>query len=390
MANHPKCLKLAFVLVLCCNLSDFIMDWVFYDDIKNAEDGLVFGPQKNQLVTASFVFCIIGTITFLIELIIDILDYKWNTDLLSDISDVMTVITLLIEDLPQVLINFVIALCREDVTNIVQIMKASSSIIEVIIAVIIMLVKYCRKDEKGKLRKCCFKATLILSAIILAFSAVVFYLETNFAKARINFDSHGLEGPEADRYLLGVDIFMKSSALPSITSDQWLNITSIQTITRLPSQSQSVGLLVTAQYVWMMKVPTLSGESLPCYNITQASILNPLPPAQCPGIPLFTEDSRYITVKLTYVVPNRRQPLGDILYNYQVTDQNCTPVSTPPVTLKYFKGKSDRKDDQILIPPSDLQDVREVWKTGRGSCKSTARERPKLSSTMDVPCVQLG
>ncbi|XP_069112594.1 uncharacterized protein [Argopecten irradians] len=392
------CFKFAFFLTQLCNLSDFIMDWVFYGEIKNAEDGLVFGRQDKVLVDVSLVFCCIGTATFIIELILDILKYKWSTnpyecdtkrlERVSKISDVMSVVTLVIEDLPQVLINFAIALCREEVTNIVQILKASSSIIEVVIAVIIMLATFCRTAERGRLSKCCFFLTLILSLIILGFSAAVFYLEINFDTEIIHFDSDGFKGSDADRYLLGVVVFMQSPVLVGISSGHWLNVTSVKSImgsTTSESDIHEIGVFATSQKIWIKKTSPFSGESLSCYNVIHPSITSTLPLAQCPSIPPDVEP-KYIRMQLSYVKPTRKKPFGDIIYNYSITDQNCVAVSPQTLELKYFKWKEGTQGNQTFVRQSDLHNIRDVWETGRAGCKSTARERPKLSPSITVSC----
>ncbi|XP_021370881.1 uncharacterized protein LOC110461648 [Mizuhopecten yessoensis] len=397
------CGTLMSILILCGDVFDFIMDWVFYDDIKNAQDGLVFGPHDKKLVMATLVFCIIGTVTFITECAINRLEYKWNKkhnwrwseklDTISKISEVMTMITLFIEDLPQILINFAVALCREEVTNVVQIVKAVSSLVEVIILLGILFVKHRQVKRKGEIkawRKWVFWVTIVISFLIFAFSVAVFGLENNLNKEKIDFDSHGLEGKEADRYLQGVNVFMKSPTIPNMADDQWLNITDIKTITKFPDQSSNmvVSVFVNEQYGWIKKQSTTSGETLSCYQAAQTSMMSPLPSAKCREILSNTTDGTYITVKLEYVLPNRHQPLGDILYNYRVTDQNCRPISSSPVTLQYFK-RSGSKISHFFSLATDLDDVREVWKTGSSFCKSTARERPKLSSVITVPCEPL-
>ncbi|XP_021370879.1 uncharacterized protein LOC110461646 [Mizuhopecten yessoensis] len=400
------CGRLMSILILCGDVFDFIMDWVFYDDIKNAQDGLVFGPHDKKLVMATLVFCIIGTVTFITECVINRLEYKWNKknnwrwseklDTISKISEVMTMITLFIEDLPQILINLVIASCREDVTNIVQIVKATSALVEVVLLLVIMSVKYCQAKRQGEIegwRKKIFGVTIFNSILILGLSSAVFYLEINFNKEKIDFDSHGLEGREADRYLQGVDVFMKSPTIPNMADDQWLNITDVKTITKFPDQSSNivVSVFVNEQYGWMNKQSTSSGETLSCYQATQTSMMSPLPSAKCRELLSNATGGTYITVKLEYVLPNRHQPLGDILYNYRVTDKNCRPISSPgvPLTFKYFKGKPDIMISHFFTRTTDLDDVRDVWKTGRAYCTSTAREHPKFSSAVQVPCVPL-
>ncbi|XP_021346682.1 uncharacterized protein LOC110446052 [Mizuhopecten yessoensis] len=415
MGCFKKLRKLVVLMVsLFADLFDFVSDWLFYSDVSLAKDGLVFGPHEDLIIRMTFAFCIIGSVTFAAEIILNFFEYYRDNDTVEMISEFLTFSTLLIEDLPQIAINVHIAMCREEATNTIQIVKASAAMFEVVVKLAFIWIKYFLKRrqggiETGKIRKNLSIFTSVVLLTILGLSATVFYLTTNFQKTQIEFDSDGLSGEESEKYLQGVSIFMRFNTtnpqIPNMADNQWMRLVGLQEITGPSNPSTGVVLscMFTAPpnvYLWVRSHSRPVVGTMSCYK-QDSSTFHTIPTHNCSQIFSTTSNITTVSLKFTYVPPNRQQPLGDIHNNAQVHLNNCTESLTPDIViLKYFRVKSEVKDTMTLTPtangnlyhhytvPSDLIPVREAWKTGKVMCDSTGRDGPKTDTDIPLTCLR--
>ncbi|XP_033748583.1 uncharacterized protein LOC117333404 [Pecten maximus] len=406
--------KLIVLLVsLIADLFDFVSDWLFYSDLVFAKDGLVFGTHEDLIIRMSFVFCIIGSVTFVGEIILNFMEYHKDNDTIEVISEFLTFSTLLIEDLPQIAINVRIAICREEATNTVQIVKASAAMFEVIVKLAFVWIKYFIKRKQGgressRIRKGISIFTSVILLTILGLCGTVFFLTTNFQKTQIEFDSDGLSGEESDKYIQGVGIFMRLNAshrqIHNMADHQWIRLVGLQDVTRLsdPSTGITLSCMFTAPpivYIWVRNHSTPAVDTLFCYK-EDSKVIYRIPTQNCSDTFSMTSNITTVSLKLTYIAPNRQQPLGDIHSNVQVHLNNCTEEVQPDiVTLKYFRVKPEVKDSMTFTStesdgqyhyytvPDDLMSVREAWRTGKLMCESTGRDSPKINRDLGVTCL---
>lgn len=411
-----KSLRKAVVLLvsLFADLFDFVSDWLFYSDLVFAKDGLVFGAHEELIIRMTFAFCIVGSITFIAEIILNFLEYYKDNETVEIISEFLTFFTLLIEDLPQIAINVRIAMCREEATNTIQIVKASAAMFEVVAKLAFVWIKYCIKRRQGaretsRIRKGLSIFTTVVLLLILSLSAAIFVLTTNFKQTKIEFDSDGLSGEESDKYIQGVGIFMRINSsethIHNMADDQWIQLESLHDITKQsePSDGLVLSCMFTAPpvvYIWVRSHSTSAVDTVSCFKENSTGI-HKTPAQNCSDVFSTTSNVTTVSLKLNYIPPNRQQPLGDIESNVHVHLNNCTQEVQPDiVTLKYFRVKPEVKNTDMTFTstdngdkykyysdPGDLMTVREAWKTGRLRCESTGRESPRTNTDIPVSCL---
>ena len=121
--KNPTCRKVVFVLIVVLELTDLVSDWLVYADFSQMEKGLVFGPPEDAVIYALLAFSIIGTFTFFLEAV-NLWWGMFHENPWLD-TDLVSAVTIWIEDLPQISINVYIAMCREDPISVFQLSKAS-------------------------------------------------------------------------------------------------------------------------------------------------------------------------------------------------------------------------------------------------------------------------
>ncbi|XP_060072673.1 uncharacterized protein LOC132552508 [Ylistrum balloti] len=406
--------KLSVLLVsMFADLFDFVSDWLFYFDLVLSEDGLVFGPHEALTIKMTFVFCIIGSVTFVVEIIFNFIEYDKDNNTVEVVSEFVTFTTLLIEDLPQIAINVHIAMCREEATNTIQIVKASAAMFEVLIKLAFVWIKYAIKKRQGgreadKIRKGLTISTSAILVTIFALCATVFVLTINFQKSRIDFESDGLSDEETNKYLQGVGIFMSLNTshlqIPNMGDNQWMRLVDLQEVTRLSDSSAGVVLsymftTLPIVYIWVRNHSTSAVNTVSCYR-QESTVIHKISTQNCSDVFSVTANSTNVSLKFTYIPPNRQQPLGDIHSNVQVHLNKCTEEVQPDiVSLKYFQVKPEIIGHMTLTStvngdqyryynvPEDLLSVREVWKTGKLRCDNTGREGPKMDTKLSLSCL---
>ncbi|XP_060072684.1 uncharacterized protein LOC132552519 [Ylistrum balloti] len=410
MANM-SCWKLSVLLIsVSVNLFDLFCDWWFYREQLLVKDGLVFGPYEQDITKATLTFCIIASVTIVPEVSLDFVKYFKDSDKVELAVKIVAAITLLIEDLPQIAINIHVALCREEATNVVQLVKASAAITEVSMKLILIAIQLFRNKSKedqkpkSKWRRGLKIFTFILLFIILALSITLLCIT---AASHKSSKSESLDKEKSDRYLEGVGMFMKlppaNIQTPDMAEDQWIMLTPIINITKLsvPADGLFLSVMLTSgplQYIWVRKHFPGNPESLSCFsgNSTTSMLL---PPKECSDIPFSTMNTTTVSIRFTYISPNIFQPMGDIHFNTELRQEFDQILTNETVVLKYFKVKAEVKGDLALVmrgygegyhfysDRTDLLPIREVWKTGTNNCAHTGRESPKQDKNLFVRCV---
>lgn len=203
---------LLFLVMLLMDIFDLISDWMLYVDVKLATKGLVFGPIDPVIVKFLLAFSIIGTLAFIVEianLYVTIYIQKQFID-----SDALSAAVIWLEDVPQIIISFDIALCREEAISIFQLTKAALVLIGVLMRIVLTSVMYCNKKAIGENHHVKLKAIIFIGILVEgSFAAAVFWL-TNMKKD--DTGNHTFRVPqtlvrdhfEYERYFAGVGVFV--------------------------------------------------------------------------------------------------------------------------------------------------------------------------------------
>lgn len=119
-STRKKCF---YAVLIVTDIIDLLSDWLFYYDLKVTEKGLVYGPPEEATLKALLAFCIVGTAVFVFDaLVLGCTLFRKNC-LLN--TDWVSLLAVMLGDLPQMSINVYIAYCREEPISYFQLVKAS-------------------------------------------------------------------------------------------------------------------------------------------------------------------------------------------------------------------------------------------------------------------------
>ena len=109
------------LLLLFFSTLDVIIDWSNYTDLKtdDFQYGLVVGPPKPVALTSIFVFCIIGSILYALE-VANVLTLMCNGGHVRIPMEVEQSLVLILEEIPLAAANLGIVMCRYDIITPTQ------------------------------------------------------------------------------------------------------------------------------------------------------------------------------------------------------------------------------------------------------------------------------
>lgn len=114
----------------------------------NLFKGLVYGPPSVTIKWCLFGFCIMSAICLIIETLQNADDLflghriKWLTQSLSNF------LVIFLEDIPLLVINLIVTICRDGDPTVITVVKASAGIAIVILRTLLMLFIYWLFESK--------------------------------------------------------------------------------------------------------------------------------------------------------------------------------------------------------------------------------------------------
>ncbi|XP_071093383.1 uncharacterized protein [Haliotis cracherodii] len=428
--RHRYLQVIVFMIILGLDIADLLSDWLFYADVSIAEQGLVYGLPDQGAVIALLFFSIIGTITFIFEVCNlgkEIFTGKpwFNVDL-------VTMIIIWIEDIPQIGINVFIALCREDPISVFQLTKASVIILGIILRIIISLARYCSKESIAELKKKTKMSRVhvtyhvfIMLGLILNFagaSAIFFFTQTQRdLDGKIVFeipDTIFEDKYNDDRYFKNVSIYFHHPTFdivePNNASDaNWMRLITINSVRNLPDK------VVMFNYEYRHTASELQivlwennnnslWEAIECYSIDKTTAVI-TKHSNCGSF--LSGDRISIIFKFSFIPPDRvfrKLVFGDIRFNAKYSNNNdlCESISSDNITDSIEEGLKEgiditvhyyrttvSEDSHIILKngtrfyrQEDLVDITEVWETGWLNCETKGSLAPHVDSNIDPPC----
>ncbi|CAC5411701.1 unnamed protein product [Mytilus coruscus] len=158
-------------------LIDLGLDWDFFAEVDKTDQEKIL--RKDELKYLILAFAIVGSITFLLQLLAIYYDSEKNYSHLT-YSTTMSFISTWIEDIPQIIFAVWIAVISSELISNVQYVKASYAIVEALLHFGVSIWQLCCKSEKFKYKRNsnCLKTLLVLDLIggILILCASVFLL----------------------------------------------------------------------------------------------------------------------------------------------------------------------------------------------------------------------
>ncbi|GFS17387.1 hypothetical protein ElyMa_006821000 [Elysia marginata] len=367
------CLYLAALFVLLNDVADFVTDWLFFADVNKMKAGLVYGPPESSVWWAILIFNIVGSVLFLMETINLYYETKHENGLVD--SDILSLVVVWLEDIPQVIISLYLVLCREEAISVFQLAKAIVILLGTFIRLIQVGVKYFSGKAKKSKHHRKIKIAIFIGMFIqfvcagcvfgLAYTApddtgIFFKVPTTIVDEKVD---------EA-KYFANVSVFVNHAELfddgglriaengnmeREVHAVNWMRLESIKTIM---VEGKGGGVHYNVQYeanpssgilklAWWKKTglthPTW--VTLGCYvvNQTTGTVSKVSTPITCTkSYGFFTEYSKNVYVAFGYTPPGKvfkGQIFGDITVNMRLDSieggyRDCRKVEKHTSSLK--------------------------------------------------------
>ena len=430
---------LIFLFIILLDLADLISDWLLFKDVAVAEKGLVYGPPDDSIRLALLAFCVIGTQTISLELINLWRDIFRGNPWLD--VELLSSVTVWLEDVPQIVINVIIIGCREEAISYFQLVKASVAIVGAIIRIIFSFVIYCSKQARDDIAsvknnhrsriKVIYRILIISGLVVTLGGAALIFLFTQYERnpdGSLNFKMphNYIQGKyEESKYFDNVSVYftheMFDSKIYLNKSAKHRNLLRLFDINDIRHMHE-VDKIIKLEYNQINETSNVQSFILwesdsartlhakECFTVdrTREHITIGV---NCSGY--ISGPKIHIMFKFHFIKPNDLKLIfGDIRYNIKVkhnSDNKCKPPDyeirgdviddseNNVSTLHYYRTLSNFNKRHHVVHLSnnygtfydvdDLQDISDVWKTGFVYCKSTGRLAPHRDSSITIPCI---
>lgn len=144
---------------------DLTLDWSLFADISTRHD---LDPFLSDVCLVIMVFCVIGTLTFVLELYLKYMEISKPESNLN--PDVFSAATTWLEDIPMIGLGVYVAMTLRSHLSLVLYVKAVYAIFE---AVIRLGTLYCRGNRSGNWTQCLFFSQLFCFFAIVSCSLTI-------------------------------------------------------------------------------------------------------------------------------------------------------------------------------------------------------------------------
>lgn len=404
-----------FYVILVLDLIDVFVDWYFYAKVKFIKPGLVYGPPEESYKWAVFSFCVISIITLFIETIQnadDLRDKKRLPFLTQSLSNVLTIY---LEDIPLLVLNLILSVCRDGEVSIISLIKASLGISAVLIRFILMIVQRWIMDKKKTRFELFCDVISTFGLIVIACLSITIQLLNTFPS-----DKNGLlqfKSPEKfdrmsfiqEKYLDSVSVFM--SWPPNRQNQNNTNQILLGDITNLIkhghmsikflTNSDLNELLTEKNYTLCIQKKLFSlNKTLNCYQVTNGVLFSQVNSTivDLESLP----NGFYISIKKVSTVSFMYR-IGYLDFNIKFFNSNETcnqfefGKSTrnmltyaryiyPQNETQFFKAKTTHYSTCYNLN-YDLITTDKLWRTGILNCDSKADKGPKFNSNLFINCI---
>ncbi|KAK7087630.1 uncharacterized protein [Littorina saxatilis] len=419
------CQTFYVVIIIFLEFLDVIGDWLLYADISVKEKGLVYGPPEKPAIHALLAFSIIGTLCFIFEGVNLIRDERSNNAWLD--PDIVSAITIWLEDVPQIAINVYIAHCREDPISVFQLTKASIVLFGLVIRIIVSFVRCQQKAVKckgssgmtecKKRRVCWF--FIIAGLLVNSGCAIAVFIFTQGHQ-----DTDGgikVREPTAlfedkyddEKYFQNVSAFINhpefDTSSPTQATGNTANWVRLMDINDIRGRDTDVDMNYIYEKtnthlrlaVYLKPQENNGGWQLSeCYQMDVATkAIATVDESTCKGASFFTGTASRVYITFSFTPPGmlfKKLIFGDIKYN--IKNGQCTELTRAPAIHYYRVNATISSNDthHLLMEggrprfyPNDrvhLEDISEVWKTGFGGCESSGSLAPNFDEEIPVEC----
>lgn len=397
-----------FFILLLLGMINLGVDWYFYAKIQLIQPGLVYGPISDSIKWATLSFCIISVITFIIEVIQNADDLLIDRKLPFLSQSMTNFLVIFIEDIPLLVLNLVVTLCRDGEPTVISVVKASLGIAVVVIRLILMLVVFWLLTEGKKSRFTLF--TDIFSTfglLIIAGISISIQLLNNFPT-----NSNGLiqtADPASfnqmnyvrEKYLNSVGVYARwplDADLPN-TMDNYLWLADINEIIDNSYVSIQIRSSLNLSSPTSNYTLCIAKKSQQCFQIVNQNWANQLSLSE-------VDVTRLNGVG--YDIGFSKEPAQDYKYLVGFIDYNINrlmanqsscqltkissliyakfPASSVSTNSTYLKGQGNTGSYSFYSFNTDLLTVDRIWRTGIIGCAMSGDLSPKLNLEIRLSC----
>ena len=410
---------------------DTTLDWLLFKELNTQEEGLVFGAVDSWLLGLLCFFCCIGTILTILDLSNRVHELRTGTPFMHTVLPEL--LTVLLEDIPQLSIGLYLLQCRGQTINPVAHVKAYFLLIGSLFYIAFTLyTAYTRCDDVvGILLK---GAVLCLCIVITSISILIIMSTGSYQNTKLRvlnspnasssaFDPFSILQNEGKRdlYFARVGIYGDTCDLNlpvgysgnTAGSQTWMKFFEIYDI--MKHGEITINIITDANQI---RVQILNSE-IPGNGLDKCYRLN----KRVEDDVCFTEASHCVFsngtkwhYRFKYIQPSMRYLIGDIQYNVRkIQNGSCDDITLQSVPhLKYFRAKWNTNLTGYLYGPislnnmyiytthstkGDLIEIDEVWRTGiseegwsydayawkRPRC-ATGGVTPHFNPDINMPC----
>ena len=190
------------VLTVCISIGlvgygifNIVFDWLWVDDMLKAQEGLVFGPPSSQIVATLIWIASIGTISFMFEIFNAV--WKVVRGVVIVHEDLNQILSLFLEEVPSVTLNFLLAACREVPVSYYQMVKAALAMVGACIRCLKVRITFLRvrrrKDSVNGSIPLILRCLILASCAYLVAGSIMTWIYTYSPKS--DEDSSGIKLP---------------------------------------------------------------------------------------------------------------------------------------------------------------------------------------------------
>ncbi len=437
--NQCVVVTLFFVSVIIGILS-IVLDWLWVYDMATAYKALVFGPPTTPQYALMCFIAIFGTVAFMLEISNQMVKRCRGKAFMAE--PVEQLISLFLEEVPQVTLNWLLASCHEMPSNWIALAKATIAIISGGVRVLKVLIYMCRCQGTRTRKRCrgfyVGARWIILITCCYTFAGgIIAWLFTYSSPPPITEDGAdaGFKAPPAvlglnyhgDRYFDNAGVFFShphfqhcNAAADRTGSENvtqnWIQMEHIYTFLDLknsdPDYVESVYAYNDSHSIFWIRSPQQEScfqtvlETCDIQRLTNQSI--------CPHHSLDNNQTRII---FRFVHKKRFKTLvfGDIQFNAAIqVGANCSDLQSDEWgslhyhgnqygQVQYFQAKGYVNTSHPFYQTSgamfrhytydfdyfndgELYNVSGVWKTGYNQCEMSGSPCPNPNRRLETLC----
>nr|KAG5713293.1 hypothetical protein BaRGS_007820 [Batillaria attramentaria] len=350
---------------------------------------------------------VIGTVLFLFEAL-NLWRDVFRGNAFVDV-DLVSAITIWLEDLPQIAINVYIVWCREDPISYFQFLKAAVMLLGLVIRIFFLCGNYIHKNTRCNDSKCRrrkgYRALVMIGLFInaaLASCVFVFTQTHRQPSGDLEFqlpDTVFEDKYDDQRYFQNVSVFVHlpdfDSAHVTANNGQQVNWVRLMSINDVRG---NVDDTISYKYGYQKSATNLE---MALWKRTGSLTMVSTDVCQSPA---FIAKPTFVYITFSFVKPDflfKRRIFGDIRYNIKVGNDgkcldydnitdNVNQAANKPIIHYYRTAASLSTSTSHLVQDAggprffrndgdDLMDVATLWKTGWGNCESSGSGGPTLA-----------